>query len=243
MDKLYAEVSQKLGKIDVLFVNAGVAKFAPLADTSESTYRREVRHQHQGSVLHHPKGAAAAERRRVDHPEHQRGGQQRDHRGERLRGNEGGAALSGANRGGGTRGPRHPRKHGCARARLKRRSSAGPGCRSKPSMNSQRESSNRIPMKRFGTARGSGGRRGIPGLAGCVLHHRRGNQRGRRLRTALSRGTVGGRLATASSAGKPASSLPRPGSCGFGSLHGWTTARKCPAAHTRASEPGPCAGA
>src|SRR5260370_3404038 len=38
LDKLYAEGSQKLGKIDVLFVNAGVAKFAPLADTSENTY-------------------------------------------------------------------------------------------------------------------------------------------------------------------------------------------------------------
>jgi NAD(P)-dependent dehydrogenase (short-subunit alcohol dehydrogenase family) len=38
VDKLYAEVSEKLGKIDVLFVNAGVAKFAPLAETSESTY-------------------------------------------------------------------------------------------------------------------------------------------------------------------------------------------------------------
>ena len=38
IDKLYAEVAQKLGKIDVLFVNAGVAKFAPLAETSESTY-------------------------------------------------------------------------------------------------------------------------------------------------------------------------------------------------------------
>jgi NAD(P)-dependent dehydrogenase (short-subunit alcohol dehydrogenase family) len=38
IDKLFAEVSKKLGKIDVLFVNAGVAKFAPLADTSESTY-------------------------------------------------------------------------------------------------------------------------------------------------------------------------------------------------------------
>jgi len=39
LDKLYAKVSQKLGKIDVLFVNAaGVAKFAPLADTSEGTY-------------------------------------------------------------------------------------------------------------------------------------------------------------------------------------------------------------
>jgi len=38
VDKLYKEVSQKLGKIDVLFVNAGVAKFAPLAETSESVY-------------------------------------------------------------------------------------------------------------------------------------------------------------------------------------------------------------
>ena len=38
IDKLYAEVSRKLGKIDVLFVNAGVAKFAPFADTSEITY-------------------------------------------------------------------------------------------------------------------------------------------------------------------------------------------------------------
>ena len=38
VDRLYAEVSQKLGKIDVLFVNAGVAKFAPFAETSESTY-------------------------------------------------------------------------------------------------------------------------------------------------------------------------------------------------------------
>src|SRR5277367_1504109 len=38
VDKLYAEVSRKLGKIDVLFVNAGVAKFAPLAETSESMY-------------------------------------------------------------------------------------------------------------------------------------------------------------------------------------------------------------
>ena len=37
VDKLSAEVSQKLGNIDVLFVNAGVAKFAPFAETSEST--------------------------------------------------------------------------------------------------------------------------------------------------------------------------------------------------------------
>ena len=38
LDKLYTEVSQKLGKIDVLFVNAGIGKFASLAETSESAY-------------------------------------------------------------------------------------------------------------------------------------------------------------------------------------------------------------
>jgi NAD(P)-dependent dehydrogenase (short-subunit alcohol dehydrogenase family) len=35
---LYTEVSKKLGKIDVLFVNAGVAKYVPLAETSESVF-------------------------------------------------------------------------------------------------------------------------------------------------------------------------------------------------------------
>jgi NAD(P)-dependent dehydrogenase (short-subunit alcohol dehydrogenase family) len=38
LDRLYREVSKKLGKIDVLFVNAGVARNAPLADTSESVF-------------------------------------------------------------------------------------------------------------------------------------------------------------------------------------------------------------
>src|ERR1700704_4597984 len=38
INKLFAEVSQKLGKIDVLFVNAGIAKFVPFAETSESTF-------------------------------------------------------------------------------------------------------------------------------------------------------------------------------------------------------------
>jgi NAD(P)-dependent dehydrogenase (short-subunit alcohol dehydrogenase family) len=38
LDKLYAAVSKKLGKIDILFVNAGVANFASFADTSEEVY-------------------------------------------------------------------------------------------------------------------------------------------------------------------------------------------------------------
>src|SRR5262245_37531510 len=38
VDKLYADVSTQLGTMDVLFVNAGVATFTPLAETSESLY-------------------------------------------------------------------------------------------------------------------------------------------------------------------------------------------------------------
>ena len=38
LDNLYTEVSKKMGKIDVLFVNAGIAKNVPLAETSESTF-------------------------------------------------------------------------------------------------------------------------------------------------------------------------------------------------------------
>ena len=38
IDKLYAAVSKRFGKIDVLFANAGIYKFAPLPDTSEALY-------------------------------------------------------------------------------------------------------------------------------------------------------------------------------------------------------------
>jgi NAD(P)-dependent dehydrogenase (short-subunit alcohol dehydrogenase family) len=38
IDQLYSVISEKLGKIDVLFANAGVAKFAPLEATTEALY-------------------------------------------------------------------------------------------------------------------------------------------------------------------------------------------------------------
>lgn len=38
LDRLFETVSRRFGKVDVLFANAGVAKFAPMADTPESLY-------------------------------------------------------------------------------------------------------------------------------------------------------------------------------------------------------------
>ncbi|MDF5708932.1 MAG: SDR family oxidoreductase [Nostoc sp. S4] len=38
IDQLYDVIGKKLGKIDVLFANAGVAKFAPLESTTEALY-------------------------------------------------------------------------------------------------------------------------------------------------------------------------------------------------------------
>jgi NAD(P)-dependent dehydrogenase (short-subunit alcohol dehydrogenase family) len=38
IDKIYAAVAKKFGKIDVLFVNAGVAKFSPFSQTTEALY-------------------------------------------------------------------------------------------------------------------------------------------------------------------------------------------------------------
>ena len=120
IDKLFAEVSQKLGKIDVLFVNAGVAKFAPLAETSESAFDEQFDINIKGAYFTIQKAlpflndgasiilnTSVADSNGTD-------------RRQRVFGNESGPALPGQNRGGGTRGPRHSRKHGCA----------GPDCHS-----------------------------------------------------------------------------------------------------------------
>jgi NAD(P)-dependent dehydrogenase (short-subunit alcohol dehydrogenase family) len=38
LDKLYKTVADKFGKIDVLFANAGIAKFAPVTDSTEALF-------------------------------------------------------------------------------------------------------------------------------------------------------------------------------------------------------------
>ena len=38
LDKFYKAVSEKFGKIDIIFANAGIAKFVPFADSSEALF-------------------------------------------------------------------------------------------------------------------------------------------------------------------------------------------------------------
>jgi NAD(P)-dependent dehydrogenase (short-subunit alcohol dehydrogenase family) len=38
VDKLFATIAKQAGKIDILFANAGIAKFAPIPDTPEALY-------------------------------------------------------------------------------------------------------------------------------------------------------------------------------------------------------------
>ena len=175
LDKLYAEVAQKLGKIDVLFVNAGVFKIASLAETSESIYDELFDINLKGAYFTIQKalpllndGASIILNTSVV-----------DEKGPAGASNESGAALTGANGGDGTGRARNPSEHGCARddphadfwedraaQGNHRRTDKGSGC----------EGSDEAGW----TARGSGGHRGIFGVARCFVHHGGGNQRGRR---------------------------------------------------------------
>jgi NAD(P)-dependent dehydrogenase (short-subunit alcohol dehydrogenase family) len=51
MDRLFAEVAQQLGNIDVLFVNAGVVRFLPLADTRERVFDEQVAINFKGAFF------------------------------------------------------------------------------------------------------------------------------------------------------------------------------------------------
>ena len=51
LDNLFNETNSKFGKIDILFVNAGIAKFAPLADSDEALFDEIVNINFKGSYF------------------------------------------------------------------------------------------------------------------------------------------------------------------------------------------------
>jgi NAD(P)-dependent dehydrogenase (short-subunit alcohol dehydrogenase family) len=115
LDKLYGAVAEKFGKIDVLFVNAGVAKFAPLTAVDEAHFDEMFDINTRGGVFHHPEGGTALEYRSVDHPEYERRRCERETEWNGVCGDEGGAAVVCAIGGGGVGGARDPGEHGGAR--------------------------------------------------------------------------------------------------------------------------------
>ena len=50
-ERFLKEVSQKLGKIDVLFVNAGIAKFAPISDVTEAHFDEQFNTNVRGAYF------------------------------------------------------------------------------------------------------------------------------------------------------------------------------------------------
>jgi NAD(P)-dependent dehydrogenase (short-subunit alcohol dehydrogenase family) len=51
LEMLFAEVAQKLGKIDVLFINAGIAKFGPIEAVTEQQYDEQFDINMKGSFF------------------------------------------------------------------------------------------------------------------------------------------------------------------------------------------------
>ncbi len=58
LDRLYAETTAKFGKIDVLFINVGQGKLAPIADTDEAFFDSMIDVNFKGSYFSLQKGIA-----------------------------------------------------------------------------------------------------------------------------------------------------------------------------------------
>src|SRR5215469_7627149 len=68
LDRLFARIKKEKGRLDVLFANAGIAKYATLGEITEDLYDAIFRYQRQGSPVHRPKSAPADARRLVRYP-------------------------------------------------------------------------------------------------------------------------------------------------------------------------------
>src|SRR5206468_3685258 len=68
LDRLFAQIKREKGRLDVVFANAGVAKYATFGTINRGALRHHLRHQRQGRPLYGAEGAAAVARWSVHHP-------------------------------------------------------------------------------------------------------------------------------------------------------------------------------
>jgi NAD(P)-dependent dehydrogenase (short-subunit alcohol dehydrogenase family) len=108
LDKLFARTKERFGPIDVLFVNAGLAKFAPVEQTTEAVHDEIIDINFKGGILHGPEGSAATQGRRGGRHQHVRRVEDCHAERQRLCGEQGGAAVVDPNAGGGTARSQNP---------------------------------------------------------------------------------------------------------------------------------------
>ena len=157
LDRLYDAVAQQGRRIDVLFANAGGGEFATLEQVTERALRRDVRHQRQGHAVHRAEGAAAAQRRRLDHPRGLHRGHRRQRGVRRLRGLQGRGAVLRPHLGRRAQGPRDPgQRHQPRHDRHARDRRPGPDQEQAAQL---KASGQQIPLGRIGPPRGGRRRR------------------------------------------------------------------------------------
>ena len=94
VDAFFSKVAQAFGKIDVLFANAGVAKFAPISDSPEMLFDEVFDINVKGVFLTIPESAASPERRRIDRPQYNFSQRSRHSRNQRLLSQQGCRSLA-----------------------------------------------------------------------------------------------------------------------------------------------------
>ena len=77
LDRLFDQIKREKGKLDIVFANAGVARYAALGAITRGVFRFDFRYQRKRRAFYGSEGAASAARRRIHHSQCVDGWQQR----------------------------------------------------------------------------------------------------------------------------------------------------------------------
>ena len=97
LERLYAQIRDEKGRLDILFANAGIAKYAALENITEELYDSIFNVNVKGGAVYGTEGTSADARRCIDHSQCVSGRQQRPVLEQCLQRHEGGHPLVRAN--------------------------------------------------------------------------------------------------------------------------------------------------
>src|SRR5262249_20304100 len=112
LNRLFAQIKREKARLDIVFANAGIWKYAPPGHDHRGALRFDLRRQREGPAVHGAEGAAAAARRCLDHPECLHRRQQGVAGEKRLRRHKSRRALFRADMDNGSQGPSYARERG-----------------------------------------------------------------------------------------------------------------------------------